>query len=173
MNSQYSPPVSCGLSKKEVHAVAEQAAKLFEYTPGSELHPIVEKLGGEIRVVAGHELYETQDGSITIDDDGSFIINLANDVGYSRQRFTIAHELGHLVLHYVMAAKSEPLQANRYGTGRTEWEANWFASAFLMPEAEIKESYYRHSGNISNIAFDFDVSHAAAEIRLDELSIKG
>ncbi|MBN8573915.1 MAG: XRE family transcriptional regulator [Candidatus Kapabacteria bacterium] len=46
-----------------------------------------------------------------------------------RIRFTIAHELGHAVMH-------------RYPTEGMEEEANRFAAEFLMPEAEIKSSLY-------------------------------
>lgn len=41
-----------------------------------------------------------------------------------RQRYTLAHEIGHLVMH-------------RFPTPKMELEANEFASAFLMPAAEI------------------------------------
>lgn len=46
-----------------------------------------------------------------------------------RIRFTIAHELGHAVMH-------------RYPTVSMEEEANRFAAEFLMPKNEIKDSLY-------------------------------
>jgi Zn-dependent peptidase ImmA (M78 family) len=45
-----------------------------------------------------------------------------------RMRFTLAHELGHLVMH-------------RFPTATMEDEANKFASAFLMPEAEMRAAF--------------------------------
>jgi Zn-dependent peptidase ImmA (M78 family)/transcriptional regulator with XRE-family HTH domain len=45
-----------------------------------------------------------------------------------RTRFTLAHEIGHLVMH-------------RFPTDNMETEANEFASAFLMPAAEIRQSF--------------------------------
>jgi Zn-dependent peptidase ImmA (M78 family)/transcriptional regulator with XRE-family HTH domain len=49
---------------------------------------------------------------------------------YYRQRFDVAHELGHLVMHQ----DAEP-------GGRTvEDQANRFAAEFLMPESDIRES---------------------------------
>jgi Zn-dependent peptidase ImmA (M78 family)/transcriptional regulator with XRE-family HTH domain len=44
-----------------------------------------------------------------------------------RMRFTLAHELGHLVMH-------------RFPTAEMEDEANSFASCFLMPTADIRPS---------------------------------
>jgi Zn-dependent peptidase ImmA (M78 family) len=45
-----------------------------------------------------------------------------------RMRFTLAHELGHLVMH-------------RFPTPDMESEANQFASAILMPENEIRAAF--------------------------------
>ncbi|MFP5472402.1 MAG: ImmA/IrrE family metallo-endopeptidase [Gammaproteobacteria bacterium] len=45
-----------------------------------------------------------------------------------RMRFTLAHELGHLVMH-------------RFPTPDMETEANTFASAFLMPERDILPAF--------------------------------
>jgi len=45
-----------------------------------------------------------------------------------RLRFTLAHELGHLVMH-------------RYPTPDMEAEADQFASALLMPEGEMREAF--------------------------------
>jgi Zn-dependent peptidase ImmA (M78 family) len=48
-----------------------------------------------------------------------------------RMRFTLAHELGHLVMHH-----SQPTQ-------NMEQEANEFASAFLMPTRDIRPYFTR------------------------------
>jgi Zn-dependent peptidase ImmA (M78 family)/DNA-binding XRE family transcriptional regulator len=45
-----------------------------------------------------------------------------------RMRFTLAHELGHLVMH-------------RFPTDNMETEANEFASAMLMPAADIRHAF--------------------------------
>ncbi len=50
------------------------------------------------------------------------------DIPGDRQRFTVAHELGHLVLHSGSAQPSTPADA-----ARLEREANRFAAAFLVP----------------------------------------
>ena len=46
-----------------------------------------------------------------------------------RQRFTLAYELGHLVMH---------LQTNPSFTRDISHEANEFAAEFLMPEKDIR-----------------------------------
>ena len=56
------------------------------------------------------------------------IILLNKNHPADRMRFTLAHELGHLVMH-------------RFPTDNMEDEANKFASALLMPEAEIRAAF--------------------------------
>ncbi|MEU6216714.1 XRE family transcriptional regulator [Streptomyces sp. NPDC047022] len=50
-----------------------------------------------------------------------------------RQRFTTAHELGHLVLH--------PARRNGLDTKRAESEAHRFAGAFLLPRERAHEAF--------------------------------
>lgn len=52
------------------------------------------------------------------------IVFLNDDIPADRERFTLAHELGHLVMH-------------KFPTENMEKEANSFAAAFLMPEGDI------------------------------------
>lgn len=52
------------------------------------------------------------------------IVFLNDYIPADRERFTLAHELGHLVMH-------------KYPTENMETEANSFAAAFLMPESDI------------------------------------
>jgi len=60
-----------------------------------------------------------------------------HDAGPIRTRFTVAHELGHIVMH-----KSEPPKdAARLLRG--EYEANAFASATLMPPEDVEQMLSR------------------------------
>lgn len=52
----------------------------------------------------------------------------------SRMVFTIAHELGHILMHFKGGIISEERDV--------EFEADKFASSFLMPNSEIKSSLY-------------------------------
>lgn len=52
------------------------------------------------------------------------IVFLNEEIPADRERFTLAHELGHLIMH-------------RFPTENMEKEANSFASAFLMPATDI------------------------------------
>ncbi len=72
-------------------------------------------------------------------------------VGYSRsfprpvRRFTLAHETGHLILHRPMSQhRDRPIDRAREFAPRTreEWEADKFATFFLMPEQLLREHFY-------------------------------
>ena len=87
-----------------------------------------------------------------------------------RQTFTIAHELGHKVLHEDWA-KSEAYKVlwrdtARQARDRWEQEANAFAANLLMPR-EMLDSYREFP--IEIIAKVFAVSKSVAEYRLKNL----
>jgi Zn-dependent peptidase ImmA (M78 family) len=108
--------------------------------------------------------------------DGNRVIavNCANP--YSRQRFTISHELGHLVLHDredifvdgdVVIGRREESRAR----SPEEREADLFASELLMPEALIiRDLHFANErpllSAIQTLAERYGVSELAMSIRL-------
>jgi hypothetical protein len=106
----------------------------------------------------------------------------------TRKRFTLAHELGHLILHGYTTAHADGPFLVRFrdarssdGSVREEIEANEFAAELLMPNEMLIERLRSHrleyapfddeaSGRIiKEIAKEFDVSKAALQIRLANL----
>lgn len=102
-----------------------------------------------------------------------------------RQRFSIAHEVGHFVLHYkpgsdsnLFACSSADMEVGRPGTSgsvsehlRREWEANRFAAELLMPEESVVAMYRVTGGNAIRLARHFRVSVKAMEIRLEQIPL--
>lgn len=90
-----------------------------------------------------------------------------------RQVFTIAHELGHLLLEHqpneygVLTRFSKP-----NGYDRVEQEANWFAGCLLVPQKMLKEAMKKYrlskedTGMLSNL---FGVSQDVIRIRLKHI----
>lgn len=171
----YSAPIECGLSKAAVDNVAANVAEHMGYKPGQDLEPVVERLGGKIRIQDVLDFNKHSSGSIRIQSQGRFQIFLASHTGPTRDRFTIAHELGHYFLHYIYPNQTgqrvEKLEAQRYGTGRVEWEANWFAAGFLMPATSFREYYAFLRGSTPLLAEKFGVSNEAAQIRIKALDL--
>lgn len=97
-----------------------------------------------------------------------------------RQRFTIAHELGHFVLHKkeLSLSKTElPVFRNgRSSTGenKQEREANLFAASLLMPENfiedELKNFNLIGGSLLEYLAGTFKVSEQAMSYRLAYLN---
>lgn len=111
----------------------------------------------------------------------------------NRQRFSIAHELGHLILHdtnddrlfidthmrlYQRVGSSTSKAYSESGSATTpqeEREANQFAAALLMPKPLLeKEANSRDlwdEFDVSTLAAHFAVSEQAMAIRLQQLDV--
>lgn len=117
-------------------------------------------------------------------EDGRVVIGLNDDDGFVRQRFTIAHELGHFFLHEgnEVIHIDRDLRVNlrtRESHGGEEREANWFAAALLMPRelvrrvaTEISEGRRQSDETlIGALAERFEVSRQAMGYRLLNLGL--
>lgn len=93
-----------------------------------------------------------------------------NDVKV-RQRFTIAHEIGHFFLHQEKL-KSDELHIDiMYRmTNEQEKEVDYFAGALLMNKT-LLEKVYNEGSSITELAELFDVSVSAMTVRLDVLGL--
>lgn len=126
----------------------------------------VERLHGRIEISKNPESYEANGGSLTIMPDLSFTITLSPLTSPLRDNFTIAHELGHLFLHYNQEVdRHGPVVFARYGTNVLERQANRFAAAFLMPKEEFSRKWRDSDGDKSIVAAYFHVSEPAAHFR--------
>lgn len=84
--------------------------------------------------------------------------------GSGRARFTLAHELGHLVLHQGVSFNRVNPDAPPKIFRNSEWQSDVFSSHLLMPTHLV--SGYRDP---EVVARDFGVSYWAAEIRLAKI----
>lgn len=94
----------------------------------------------------------------------------------TRQRFSIAHELGHAVLGHVENLYIEfvaPALLQEQSPQRIdhEREANWFAADLLMPAESVREDYKRFKGDVSHLAAQYRVSEQAMWVRLQALHL--
>jgi hypothetical protein len=173
--TEWKEPQALDLSRGDVSAIAVNVAKQLGYEPGAPLEPIVKKLRGSL-AYGEDDGGDSDSGSIRIGPDG-FTIYIALDTSSLRDRFTIAHELGHFVLHYLYpnqhkGAKIKWLRAQRYGSGQVEYEANWFAAAFLMPTDIFRQKHKEFDGNQLRLADYFKVSSQAVSVRAKSLGLE-
>ena len=119
------------------------------------------------------------------------LINAAHHT--NRQRFSLAHEIGHLLLHdnrgdrlfidtrmrvYQRAgAPHDDVYTNAHATTKPheEAEANMFASALLMPKPLLEKAAkgldLEEEAGIATLARMFAVSDQAMSIRLQQLNL--
>lgn len=168
-------PKPVNATKASIHKFAERAAAALDFAPRDPIKGLVRRLGGEIVYrSADQDNPERLPESIIVRSTKDFTIYLPTMTSRERDRFTIAHELGHLFLHYPLIAKANPLSvmaATRWvdekdsEQQRAEWEANWFAAAFLMPAELFRQALDEWDDDIAMVASEFGVSTKAAEIR--------
>lgn len=88
----------------------------------------------------------------------------------NRQRFTVAHEIGHFLLHKPSEKHVDVTFARRSGKRNTmEHEADSFAASILMPEEEMRALIARGETSLAQIAEHFGVSAMAAKYRAQSL----
>jgi hypothetical protein len=100
--------------------------------------------------------------------NGRWIITINGSEPPTRQRFTLAHELKHVIDHRhrdVLYAETPGLPADIQG----EYAADNFAACLLMPKRWVKRAWADGLQQISELSKLFDVSPQAMRVRLEHL----
>lgn len=128
--------------------------------------------------VAVAELPPGVDG-FTWQADGFRLVLLSPTDVWTRQRFTLAHELGHIMAEDAQ----DPVVEGRIRPGRdralTEMRANAFASSLLMPEPQVRDRARQavdgddglSQESFARMVVDFKVSPSAFAARLRQLDL--
>lgn len=136
------------------------------------LEDMVGTLGGTIDVTNDPDELERDSGSLVIENEDDFTIWLSPYTSPLRDNFTIAHEIGHLFLHYDSKSQgTRPVVFRRYGNDRRELQANRFAAALLMPEDQFRRKHKDLNGDRFSLAGFFGVSESAVRVRAESLSL--
>ncbi len=130
-----------------------------------------------LAVIETYDLPDGISGKIALDPVEGGLSGYAISVnafeGYKRQRFTIAHECAHFILHRDRIG-DELTDDAMYRSGklndRAEFEANNFAADLLMPKILIRRKQLEGHTGIAELANLFEVSEKAMEVRLQYLS---
>lgn len=167
--------------------VARRAARLLaDYDINEPPVPVEAIAASEGAVIARHH-FDGQESGFALRADGRWIIGVNTMTSPRRRRFTIAHELGHLLLHPGRPLiVDQSVRVNRrddlasMGTDREEIEANGFAAELLMPLPmvlaqlaqvfDLSETPSRDELT-SQLAKVFDVSNEAMGFRLINFGI--
>jgi Zn-dependent peptidase ImmA (M78 family)/transcriptional regulator with XRE-family HTH domain len=170
------PAAASGTYAEQGRALARSAldlaAKASRSINEADLPSLTEEVfGADVAIVA---LAEGFDGLAASSDDAKLIV-LGTSPVPARQRFTLAHELGHLVagddqgvhLDHDVYDKSQAKDPS-------EQRANSFASAFLMPETILREavgSAGLTETDFARLACELKVTPSALAFRLKDLRL--
>lgn len=120
----------------------------------------------------------TEFSGLLIRKDGHALIGVNSNEAPMRQRFTIAHELGHFVLHPRKDAFVDFRKERQAGSTRPprERHADMFAAALLMPRKMLLRDFRRLTKDgytdevIEVLARQYAVSEDAMRFRLINLN---
>lgn len=161
--------------KKAIDTLANSIIEALELTFPIPIEEVPDMLGGSLIF----ETFSDENLEAMIRKvDNTFEIQISPNKPQLRQRFSIAHEIGHLFLHMGYLINNTLWEEvgdyrdsvyYRFGHNSEEYEANEFAAAILMPEQEFKrisrENLSAGQFDIRNIASYFGVSEEAVSTR--------
>lgn len=155
---------------RKAASAASQLRERFSLTPPFDPERVAE--AQNIRVVYAKlkPPYDSQVSGFFRKSDNTIVVN--KEISPNRMTFTIAHELGHALLHqeYIKETRYRPVfRTNVHVKDKPveEIEADTFAANFLVPLNTLKK--YRDMANISELAKMFAVSEDVIVNRLDLL----
>lgn len=179
--------------RQSIWSIADHVRSLLNFSnPPFNPETLITRLGGQIEYLTlkdaenmgyGPNFEAALQTTNVIDQDPytvAFKVTVAGWKSEQRTRFSIAHEIGHLILHLLEPGGSiKPLQITyrNLQSSEEELEANEFAAAFLMPTdlfTEFCQDYAEsHDGeiDIEEVAEQFNVSTSAATVRGSILSL--
>jgi Zn-dependent peptidase ImmA (M78 family) len=166
----------------------KKAGAVIETAGISELPIPVERIAATLGAQITYEAFDGDVSGMLYREDDRSIIGVNSKHAPTRQRFTVAHEIGHLVMH-----KGKPVFIDRIdrlvrvnwrdGTpAKAEAEANAFAAELLMPRTFLGqeiESVLAQRRQITpkqlidELAKTFKVSQEAMGYRLANLGVLG
>jgi len=134
-----------------------------------------------IKVYTTSDLPPNTSGSIVREGHGQFVIYVKEGQSPARQRFTIAHEIGHFIQHSkelhsgeemispitkkaVVMHRPDSQKDMSEDIKEREREADQFDAELLMPKDEF-EKVWISSNSLKDVADHFGVSQMAANVR--------
>jgi Zn-dependent peptidase ImmA (M78 family)/DNA-binding Xre family transcriptional regulator len=166
------PYVLDQIADRDPSSAAMVARDVFKLNPTDPIHDIselMEQAGIKLRI-RPFGFKKTFGLSIGDEDGGpGIVVNSEEGISVERQLFTIAHELGHLILH-----KSSYKNPDEVENEVEEHEADLFAGTFLVPAEALEKEWNESKGlvfvdRVLKIKKIFKVSYKTLLIRLVQL----
>jgi Zn-dependent peptidase ImmA (M78 family) len=164
---------------EQIRSIALERLRLTRYSGGSV---DIERVAGQLGATVRFGPYEGELAGMLIRSGGRPVIAVNSAHHRNRQRFTIAHECGHLILHSdrdVFVDRSFSILRRDENSSKAEnymeVEANQFAAEILMPASFLKRDLVRFNidleddSQIAVLAKKYSVSAQAMSYRVANL----
>lgn len=153
----------------------EEIAKLFRLfiglndDPIDNLVSIVERLGIAVLFIP---VASDKFSGLTVQTDNNLALIIVNkNMPNDHKKFTIAHEIGHLIMH-IPFAEDPDFISNLEDITTVEREADAFAGAFLIPKEQAKFTFRQITYNqLGNLKTYWKVSKQAILFRAKSLKL--
>jgi hypothetical protein len=175
------PPVPTLASKDAIQDFAENVADKLEFIQGDSLHLLLARLGGRLICKSRPAVNDIPLDSLEVRNLRDFTVFLPTTTTSQRDSVTLAHELGHLLLHFpmlqkqhpgtVMVAKTWAPESDAEEERRADLEANWFAYAFLMPQRAFRHQWVLLEGDVHKMSSAWRLGEQAISLRAHSLSL--
>lgn len=159
---------------------ATQALKSFGDKMPLDIHALVSQYGIEVQ---GRKMERSIPGMM-VTTKSSALVTINENLPLNQQRFTLAHLLGHFVLHgksaEVFVDRTTPIKGEGPEASKQlmqEAEANEFAGELLMPESIIRDRfgnsrpYPYNLESLRPLAAQFGINELVLAIRLTQLGL--
>ncbi len=165
---------------------AEATRLLAETNQGQDLPVDIGRVAQHLGAQVVEERLDRDLSGLLYRDGEHVIIGVNSSHAERRRRFTVAHEIGHLVLHEGRPLVLDHVRVNfrnaasSTATNHEEIQANAFAAELLMPapqviasaRAALEEGRASDAAFVRDLADGFGVSEQAMEYRLINLGLK-
>lgn len=133
----------------------------------NEIYKLVQEEFGAVIVPADESVVGKERDAMLVNRDGQLIILYNKNRPVVRQRFSVAHEIGHLYFGHVMGNSSAHHGYKNYD----EQEANHFAAHLLMPTKFLRADIKARMKDIDELAKRYEVSTDALWVQISSTGL--
>lgn len=157
------------LTNREAERIAELQANRFRELLGLREPSLPEEAITSLPRIAVSYDFDLPVSGLAQWSNGRWLIAINGQEPEVRQRFSLAHELFHIVNHTTQQWL-HPDGPTQTGSVRAERLADFFAACLLMPKRQVKRMFY-DGGKPEYLAAVFEVSPLAMQVRLSQLGL--
>jgi Zn-dependent peptidase ImmA (M78 family) len=158
------------LRYSEALRLAELQAQRFLQHVGVSEAPVPERVIAELPKVKVNRMAPFPTSGATHWVQGQWLVVLNGSEAVTRQRFSLAHELKHILDHrFVRLIYSGFSEDERHAM--VEQICDYFAGCLLMPRPWVKRAYCGGLQSLPALAKAFHVSQAAMTVRLNQIGL--